>query len=274
MNGIVITLDPTIVRVGRLALRWYGLFVALAILTGVWLALREAARKGLDVARVQTLAMWAVPGGFVGARLVHVVDRWDLYAAAPLRALAISDGGLAVYGGLIGGALVGLAYALRHGLSAWRLADTVAPGMLLGQAVGRLACIPNGDAYGTPARLPWAFVYTNPLALLPRHLLGVPLHPYPVYEMLFDLALLGVLWRLRPVLRTDGLVFLTYAGLYAIGRFILTYYRAERVWVWGLQEAQVIALLVALVALPLLAWRWWAGGRRSAAAPRRPPTIA
>lgn len=259
MNGIVIDIDPTIVQLGPLALRWYGLFFGLAIASGVWLALREAARKGLDVDRVQSLAIWSVAGGMIGARLFHVIDRWELYAAEPLRALSVWEGGLAVYGGLIGGVLTGLVYALRNGLPAWKLGDAAAPGMILGQAVGRLACIPNGDAYGAPTGVPWAFVYTNPLSMIPPDLLGVPTHPYAAYELLFNLAVLAVLWRLRGVFKTDGLLFLAYAVVYGVGRFLLSFYRVEKVWFWGLQEAQVIALLVVAVALPLLIWRLWAG---------------
>lgn len=75
-------------------MRWYGLFFALAIWAGIWLGLREARRKSLDVERMQSLALWAVAAGLVGARLFHVVDRWDLYAAAPLRVLNVWEGGL------------------------------------------------------------------------------------------------------------------------------------------------------------------------------------
>jgi len=139
----------------------------------------------------------------------------------------------------------------------WKVADAAARGMLLGQAAGRLACIPNGDAVGAPATVPWAFIYTNPAALVPPEWLGVPLHPYPVYEMLFDLALLVVLWRLRDTLKRDGVLFLVYVVAYSAGRFLLTFYRVELVWFWGLQEAQVFSLLSFALALPFLVWRLW-----------------
>jgi len=254
MNAIVISIDPVIVQFGHLMLRWYSLFFLLAILVGLWLGLREARRKGLDVEQVKGLALWAVIGGLIGARLFHVIDRWDLYAAQPVQALYVWQGGLAVYGGLIGGTLAGIVYARRHGLPIWKLADALTPGIILGLAVGRLACIPNGDAIGAPANVPWAFVYTNPQSMVPPQLLGVPVHPYPVYEMLFDLASLFLFWRLRNVFKTDGMLFLTYAVVYAIGRFWLTFYRIERVWFWGLQEAQVIALMVFVIALVLIVW--------------------
>ena len=255
MNGIAIGIDPTIVTIGQFALRWYSLFFGLAIVAGLLLGLREAERKGLDKSKVESLAIWAIIGGLVGARLFHVVDRWEVFLADPLRVLSIWEGGLAVYGGLVGGLVTGLAYAWRSGLPTWKVADSAAPGMILGQGVGRLACIPNGDAYGAPATVPWAFIYTNPQALVPRELLGVPLHPYAGYELLFDLAVLGVLWPLRKVFLVDGLLFLTYIVLYAGGRFLLTFYRVEQVWFWGLQEAQVIAVIALLLGFPLFVWR-------------------
>jgi phosphatidylglycerol:prolipoprotein diacylglycerol transferase len=260
LNGIVIDVDPVILQAGPFALRWYGLFVALAIAAGWWLGLREAKRKGLDPEKVHSLILWSVFGGFAGARLFHVIDRWDLYAGDPISMLYVWEGGLAIYGGLIGGVLTGLLYAWRAGLPAWRMADAAAPGLILGQAVGRLACIPNGDAYGAPTDLPWAFVYTNPAAMMvPTERLGVPVHPYPLYELLFSLALFGLLWRLRNTFKSDGLLFLTYAGVYAAGRFLLTFFRTEQVWFFGLQEAQVVALLVLVATVPLLTWRLRAG---------------
>lgn len=255
MNGIEIGLDPTIMHVGGFALRWYSLFFMVAIVAGVWLGLREARRKGLAGEQIQSLAIWSVAGGMVGARLFHVVDRWELYADDPLQILNVWQGGMAVYGGLIGGVLTGLVYALRHRLPVWKLADAAAPGMLLGQAVGRLACIPNGDAAGAPADVPWAFIYTNPMSMVPDRLLGVPTHPYAVYELVFNFALLGLLWPLRTRFKTDGVLFLTYIILQASGRFLLTYFRVEKEWFWGLQEAQVLALLAVAVAVLLLVWR-------------------
>jgi len=264
MNGIEIGIDPTIVHLGGFALRWYSLFFMLAIVAGVWLGLREARRKGLVGEQIQALAVWSVVGGMVGARLFHVVDRWDLYADDPVRILRVTEGGLAVYGGLIGGVLSGLVYATWHGLPVWKLADAAAPGMLLSQAVGRLACIPNGDAIGAPTSAPWAFIYTNPKSMAPERLLGVPTHPYAVYELLFNFALLGVLWPLRRRFKTDGVLFLSYVILQASGRFLLTYFRVEKVWFWGLQEAQVIALVVIAASALLLVWRLRAGRDKGA----------
>jgi phosphatidylglycerol:prolipoprotein diacylglycerol transferase len=108
--------------------------------------------------------------------------------------------------------------------------------------VGRLGCIINGDAYGGPTTMPWGFVYTNAGAMIPDALKGIPTHPYPVYEILWDLALLGLLLFLRRRSLPGGLLFLTYVAGYALGRFTLTFVRQEAIVLWGLQQAQVVAL--------------------------------
>lgn len=133
--------------------------------------------------------------------------------------------------------------------------DAAAPAMILGLGLGRLACIPNGDAYGAPADVPWTFIYTNPAAMVPPELRGVPLHPYAVYELILDLALFGALWwarRRSSFAATPGLLFAAYLGLYSLARFLLTYARIEKTWFIGLREAQVFLLLGLAAAVLLL----------------------
>lgn len=252
MNGITIDIDPVLVHLGHVEVRWFSVLVALAVAAGWLLGIREARRKGLDVERLQGVLIWILIGGIGGARLFHVVDRWELYAADPVRILAVWEGGIAIWGAILGGLAAASVYLLRHGIPLRPTLDAAAPALLLGQGLGRLACIPNGDAFGAPADLPWSFIYTNPASMVPAELLGVPLHPYPAYELIFDLALLALLWLLRtkrPFVATPGLLFLAYVATYSTGRFLLSYTRAEKAWFWGLQEAQVISLLALALAV-------------------------
>ncbi len=249
MNGIVLPLDPIIIQIGPLVLRWYGLMIGIAIVAGVYVGAKEAQRKGIPMDEAVNLATWAVPAGFICARLFHVVDALPYYLSNPVKILAINEGGLAIYGGLIGGVIGGLAYAKVHHLPIGKLADAAAPGMVLAQAIGRIGCFFNGDHQGTPANLPWATMYTNPNTLVPDF--GVPRHPTQVYEGLYDLALFGLLWWLRKRITVDGVLFWIYASMYSLGRFAISFLRLDADFLFGLKEAQVASLLTFMVGFPI-----------------------
>lgn len=275
MNGIVINIDPVIFHLGGFALRWYGLTFASGVFLGLWLTQREARRRGLDPNKVATIALWAIFGGLVGARLFHVLDKLSFYLANPQHILMVNEGGLAIWGGLIVGGVVALLVARKEGIRPLALADAAPFGMLVGQMAGRIGCIINGDAYGSPTSLPWGLVYTNPGAMIPDALKGIPTHPYPVYEILWDTALLGLLLLLRRRTLPSGALFATYVAGYAVGRFFLTFVRQEDIVVWGLQQAQVIALAAFVLAIAgivyLIRSRPAAGTqRRPSMAVRRP----
>ncbi|MDE3113611.1 MAG: prolipoprotein diacylglyceryl transferase [Chloroflexota bacterium] len=253
---MTIDVDPVIFHLGPFAPGWYGVFVALGMAAGLTLALREARRKGLPVAEVGSIAFWVVAGALVGARALHVIDRWDLYADDPPRALAVWNGGLAILGAVLGGTLTGVALALRRRLPLLTISDAAAPGVILGQAIGRLACLFTGDAVGR-ATQGFGVTYLHAGAMVPQ--LGVAYEPVFLYEMAWDLLVLAALWWLRPRLRIDGTLFAAYLALYALGKFALTFRRVEVVWLAGLQEAQ----LLSLAALGLAAaWAWWARRQR------------
>lgn len=116
----------------------------------------------------------------------------------------------------------------------------VAPGLVLGQAIGRLGCLVTGDTVGRPTDGSWGVIYLNPGAMVPQR--GVAYQPVFLYEMLWDVLVFAVLWRFRTRIATDGWLFALYLGLYAAGKFALTFLRTETVWLWGLQEAQLLAL--------------------------------
>lgn len=253
MDSIIVAIDPIIFRYSSIAIRWYGLAIATGIALGIFAALREARRLGLDEDAVYNTALVGVVGGLFGARLFHVLDRIDFYIQNPRSVLALQQGDLAVWGGVIGGLAAGAVYCRLARLPVMRVADVAAPGLLLGQIVGRVGSIVNGDAHGRVADLPWSFLYVHPDAVIPD--LGEPTHPYPLYEIAWNLAVLGVIWRMRREERPAGTVFLTYLVLYSFGRFLLTFVRQETILLFGLQQAQVLAILAALLAAPALRWR-------------------
>src|SRR4030042_203415 len=129
--------------------------------------------------------------------MFHVIDRWEYYAGNPLQIFALWQGGLAIWGALAGGVLVAFIFAKIKRIAFGRLADALVPGLLVTQIIGRFACIIGGDAVGSATDLPWAFTYINPGAIVPAGLLGVPVHPYPVYDQIWNLVGLAVALKLR-----------------------------------------------------------------------------
>jgi len=234
-------------------IRWYGLIIGLAFFVGLALARREARRKGLGEEHVDNIALWLLIAGIVGGRLLHVIDEWPRYVANLTAIFAIQEGGLAIYGGVGGRLVAAWIYTRRHRLSLTPFADLAAPSLILGQAIGRIGCLINGDAYGAPTTLPWGVVWTNPGAMVPQ--LGVPYHPTQLYELFWNAAVFVVLWKLRTRLKMDGALFLLYVILYSFGRFWITFLRQDAIVIWGLRQAQIIGLAAILICLPLLAAR-------------------
>lgn len=249
MNGIVINIDPVIFRIGYFELRWYSVAIILAIVFAMVIADHEGKRKGLPADFVYSLVPILLIAGLIGARLFHIIDQWEYYTDNPLQILQFQQGGLAIWGGLVGGGVTAFIYAgIRH-IPVGRLADTMVFALLTAQIIGRFGCIINGDAYGGITSLPWGFIYTHPDALIPSALLGIPTHPYPLYEMLGNGVALLALLKLRHSLNKDGLLFFSYLSLYSLGRFILTFVRQENTVIWQLQQAQVIAIATMIISV-------------------------
>lgn len=251
---IEIGIDPILVTIGALSLSWHGLFMMAGIATGVLLPARLVAKAELSVDRLYSIAVWAVPGGIIGARLVHVIDYWGYYSANPASILAFWAGGLAIWGGILGGALTAIIFARVKGFRLANYADLIAPGLILAQAIGRIGCIIYGDHTSTTTGLPWGVVYTHPNS--PSSGLP-PVHPAVAYELLMDLFILGVLWKLLGRIRPDGSLFLLYLILYSVGRFFLSFLRLDSNTVFlSLNQPQWLCLLVLAVSIPLMIVRW------------------
>jgi phosphatidylglycerol---prolipoprotein diacylglyceryl transferase len=249
-----IGINPVIFRWGFIGMEWHGVLGALGILIAVVLAGRQMLKRGFDISIIYGLAWWCVIGGIIGARAFHVADYLDYYMAHPLQILAITQGGLAIYGAMFGGFVGAIAYVLIKRLPMGRLFDGGGPEVLLGLAIGRVGCLINGDSWGAPTGSNWGVVYTNPGARLPANLIGVPTHPYPIYEIIVDLLIFGVFaWlRKKGVIKTDGVTTLLVLVCFSAIRFFLTYFRQEKQLLLGLQQAQLIAVACIVTMVPLI----------------------
>jgi phosphatidylglycerol:prolipoprotein diacylglycerol transferase len=251
---ITISIDPIIFSIGHFALRWYGLILMAAVGIGLWLTGREAERKGFKKSNIYDAAIWIMLAGLLGARLFHVIDHWPHeYATDPIRALYIWQGGLAIWGAVVGGLIAMVVLARQRGWKLPRLLDAFVPGVVLGQAIGRVACVITGDAMGPPTNGPFGIAYTNPNAMVPQ--LGVFYTPMPVYEIIANLAIFALVWSLRKRKWADGSLFLTYLTLYGLERFLLGYTSAYNIVAFGLNQSQLIALSSLFAVIVILAVR-------------------
>lgn len=247
-----ISIDPIIFQIGHFAVRWYSLTLLSAIVIGIWLTAREAVRKGFKKDNIYDAAVWIIAGGLIGARLFHVLDHWSHeYAADPLRALYIWEGGLAIWGALVGGLIAAALVSWKRGWRFPKLLDAGAPGLVLAQAIGRIACVITGDAMGKPTNGPFGFAYTSPNAMVPQ--LGVYYTPMPVYELVVNLGIFALLWQLRKRTWPDGRLFLVYLTLYSLERFFLAFTSSYQILAFGLTQSQIAAIIGLAVGLTLLA---------------------
>ena len=252
---IEIDVGPFLISSGSFLLSWHGFFSFVAVATAVYLVGRWAPMKGIDPDDIYSIAIWAILGGIIGARLVHVIDNWGYYQHNLLQIIFIWSGGIGVWGGILGGFVGGATYAFiaKHPIGI--IADLTAPALLLVQTIGRLGDIVNGEHCARAATefiLAFNWVRPDSDARVCANGVGVPVQPVIAYEMLWNLAALFIVWKLRDRVRPDGMLFAIYLSFYAVGRFLVSFLRQDKVWALGLQEAHYIAIAVLVITIPLL----------------------
>jgi len=223
-------MHPKLLELGPLVFHTYGFFLAIAFIAGILVTSRGARKEGINADSVWNLGLVVLCATLVGCKLLMLITDFSYYAANPREIFSLST--LRSMGVFYGGLLLALAaaawYMRTRRLPAWRLADCAAPGIALGQAIGRLGCFMAGCCYGAPADVPWAICFTNDYAAenmgTPLH---VHLHPTQLYESAGTLILFGFLmWRLSRR-HINGQIILEYLGIYAILRFIIEFFRAD-----------------------------------------------
>ncbi len=243
------------IEIGPLAIRWYGIFTAAAILVGLWLVDRQARIEGLPAEDVSSCIGWSIAAGYVGARLYEVAFNWDYYGRNWAKIPAVWEGGLAIHGGLIVGCATGIALVAWRRLPVLRTMDIAGPAFAIAQAIGRWGNFFNEEAFGRPTDLPWK-LYISPAHRPPEYRSAEFFHPAFLYESLWDLAVFVVLVRvLRPRWHDrPGALFFWYIGLYSIGRFAIESIRVDSFWAGSYRVPQLASLAGLIVSVWGLVW--------------------
>ncbi len=253
--------------IGGLEVYYYGIILMLGALLGAWLASKEAERRNHDPEIIWDLMVWLIVAGIVGARLWHVFTpppssvaegiTTRYYLTHPLALINLRNGGLGIPGAVMGGLAALYWYTRKHNLNFWEWADIAAPGLALGQAIGRWGNYVNQELYGAPTDLPWK-LFVDAAHRLPGYENIAYYHPLFLYEALWNLMNMAILlWlgrRYADRLKKGDLM-LVYLIVYPVGRFLLDFLRLDASEIAGINANQTLMAIVAVGAASALFWR-------------------
>lgn len=231
--GKVTKMNPVAFKIFGIEVMWYGILISLGVIIGTVLALREAKRMGIDEDTMIDLLLYAIPIALIGARIHYVIFSWNYYKDHLVEILHFRGGGLAIHGAIIAAVIVAVVFTRKKNIDFWTVADVCAPGLILGQAIGRWGNYINQEAYGTPTDLPWGIIID-----------GVKVHPTFLYESIGNfIVFLFLLWYRRNRAKVSGEVFLLYLILYSIIRFFVEGLRTDSLMLGTIRVAQLISIL-------------------------------
>jgi phosphatidylglycerol:prolipoprotein diacylglycerol transferase len=255
---------PDLFHIGNFPINTYGVFLALAFLGAIMITVRLSGRDRLPRERIYDLCLWMLLASLIGSKVLMLFTEPD-YREHPslLFSLDFLRSGGVFYGGLIAAVLTGYFLMRHYKLPWWKTADACAPGIALGNVLGRQGCFSAGCCWGKPTTLPWGVKFTE----LGHEITGVPtgvyLHPTQLYESFAMLIVFFFLLWLHRHRRFSGQVILFYALLYAAVRFVIEFFRDDPrgdifglTTLTGLSTSQLIGIVVGLAALVLLIKRW------------------
>ncbi|MBU0758810.1 MAG: prolipoprotein diacylglyceryl transferase [Candidatus Omnitrophica bacterium] len=243
-------MHPIVAELGPFRIYSYGIMVAIAFIIGIYLAKKEALRKGLAPEVIYDLVFFLAIGSLIGARIYYLAFfNPRSFIEAPLAIFKIWEGGLAIHGAILGGLAACILFARVRHLSFWTLSDIVAPPLMLGQAIGRIGCFLNGCCFGIPTGS-FLGVRFPADSLSDIAYGGAKVHPAQIYESLADLSAFFILWAIRKRIRFGGGVFLLYLMMYSLIRLVLSGLRGDSLYIWGsnIKIAHVISIGALLTA--------------------------
>ena len=259
MSNSATTIDRIFLQLGPLTIYWYSVIIITGIAVGLFLANKEAERLGFKKDIITDLMVFVIPIAIIFARIYYVIFEWEQYVSKPLtEVFAVWNGGIAIHGALIGSVLTVIIYTRIKKISFWQIADILAPSLILGQAIGRWGNFMNQEAYGGPIS---ETTYNNFHQYLPDFIMnqmtidGVMYHPTFLYESSWNLTVFILLLILRRYHPLRGEVFLSYAILYSIGRFVIEGMRMDSLYMGEIKVAQLVSMLLIAGAIALIVYR-------------------
>lgn len=248
LNGLIIAIiNPIAFTLGPIMVHWYGIIIATGVLLAVILSVREGNRRGLDEENIYDYLIIGLPISIICARLYYVIFQWQYYAANPEMIYRIWDGGIAIYGGLIGAAITLIIFCHYHKISAWSFLDIVSPTVIMAQGIGRWGNFVNQEAHGVATSVS----FLQRTLHLPNFIVqqmcihGIYYQPTFLYESVWDLTGFVVLLALRhrKHLFKRGEVFLTYVMWYSFGRFFIEGMRTDSLMLGPLRISQWLSFV-------------------------------
>ena len=249
-------MHPIAFVIGSLTVRWYGIMMATSIAISITVVYFEARYQGINTDDVLDLAIAAVIGGILGARIGWIATSPDVlwYLAHPLRILAVWEGGLSYFGGILGGVITAWLLIRRRDMGFWTMADLAAPMLALSFGIGKIGCWLNGCCYGMPTASWLGVIFTNPLSQC--DLLNQKLWPAQLFNSASGFLAFAVLfWIVRKHKHFDGQVFIWYLYLYGSMSFVVEFFRYIPVHAAGLtpnQWTDLVIIALGIIATPIL----------------------
>ena len=263
-------LDNVAFRLFGMEVYWYGVVIAMGMVLALLLIFYEVKRSGQDSNLYTDVTIWCILLGIVGARLYYVIFNWKLFAGRPLEIFNLRGGGLAIYGGVIGGLITALVITRLKKASFWKVADTCIPGVVVGQIVGRIGNFINREVFGgySDGLLAMRYRLSDVKAAdvtpdIAEHIVTwqgveyIQVHPTFLYESLWNIGVLMLLLVLLRKKKTDGVVLATYFIGYGVGRFWIEGIRTDQLYLWGTNFpiSQLVSLVLIAIGVVILVLR-------------------
>lgn len=254
-----LVISPDAFVIGNFSVKWYGIIMAVAIILAVSMAIVEGRKRQIESEDFLDLLLWVVPLGYIGARIYYVIFEWNYYSKHPDQIIAIWNGGIAIYGGLIAGLIVLLIFSYRRMLPPFLMLDVITPGVMAAQILGRWGNFFNQEAHGGPTTLHFLQSLHLPDFIINQMKIGGTYYqPTFLYESFFNLIglILILLLRHRKYLFKQGEVFMLYLGWYSVVRFFVEGLRTDSLYLTsGIRVSQLLSLILFIAVIALFIYR-------------------